>query len=140
MFVKGASSLHLKMIKLTLQLQPRFDTFRQILLLQDLPQLPHRCFMRHMILVSCVKQDLIKPDAVRFILSQSSSVVDARFFSNRRVSSRFDAVSASITSHPHVPKLFLPSNFTTSIFKGCGFMNFTDDVLSSAIFSIDSLK
>ena len=32
-FVNGASSLHLETIKLTLQLQPRFDTFRQILLL-----------------------------------------------------------------------------------------------------------
>ena len=69
--------------------------------------------------MSCVKQDLIKLHVVWFILSQSSSVVESHFFSNRRVSSRFDIVNASITSHLHIPK-FLPSNFTTSIFKGCG--------------------
>ena len=94
----------------------------------------------HDTLISYVKQDLIKPHVVRFILSQSSSEVVSRFFSNRRVSSRFDIVNASITSHLHILKLFMPLNFTTPIFNGCGFMHFTVDVLSSAIFSIDSSK
>ena len=35
-------------------------------------------------------------------------------------------------------KLSVPSNFTTSIFIGCEFTNFTVDWLSSAIFLIDS--
>jgi len=82
--------------------------------------------------MSCVKQDLIKSHAVRFIMSQSSSVVESRFFSNRRVSSRFDAIGASITSHLHISKLILPSNFTTSILNRRGFTDFPDDVLSPA--------
>jgi len=86
--------------------------------------------------MSYVKQDLIKPHVVRFILSQSYSEEASGFFSNRRVSLSFDVVNASITSHLHIPKLFLPSNFTSSIFNGCGFTIFTVDVLSSAIFSI----
>ena len=57
--------------------------------------------------MSYIKQDLIKSHAILFILSQSSSVVDARFFSNRRMSSRFDAVSASITSHLYILKVVL---------------------------------
>ena len=90
--------------------------------------------------MSCVKQDLIKSYAVRFIFSQSCSEVASGIFSNRRVSLRFYTVNASITSHLHISKLFLSLNFTTSIFNGCGFMDFTIDVLSSSIFSIDSSK
>ena len=88
--------------------------------------------------MSCVKQNLIKLHVVRFILFQSSLVVESCFFSNSRVSSRFDVVYASSTSHLHVPKLFLLSNFTTSILNGCGFMDFPIDVLLPAIFLTDS--
>jgi len=53
--------------------------------------------------------------AVLFILSQFFSEVFSYFSSKHRESSMFDAVSASITSQFHMPKLFVPSNFTTSI-------------------------
>jgi len=36
------------------------------------------------------------------------------------VSSRFDIVSASITAHLHIPKLFVLLNVTTLIFIGMG--------------------
>ena len=90
--------------------------------------------------MSYVKQDLIKPHDVQFNFAQSSSVVESCFFSNRRVSLRFDAINTSITSHLYIQKLFLSSNFTTSILNGCGFTDFTVDVPSPAIFSTDSLK
>ena len=89
-------------------------------------------------LMSCVKQDLIRPHTFLFILSQFFSEISSGFSFNHRVSSRFDVVNASITSHLHISKLFVPSNFTTSIFIRCGFMNFTVDWLSLAIFLIDS--
>ena len=62
-------------------------------------------------------------------LSQKSLLAS----SNCRVSSRFDTVRASITSHLHIPKFFLPSNFTKSILIGCGFPDFTVNRLSPAI-------
>jgi len=87
--------------------------------------------------MSYVKQDLIRPHAVLFVLCQYFSEVSFGFLSI--VECLQGLMNAFITSHLHIPKLFVPSNFTASIFIGCGFKDFTVDWLSPAIFLIDCL-
>ena len=89
--------------------------------------------------ISCVKEDLMRPHVILFILSQSFLEVSYGFSFKCRVFLRFDVISASITSHLYVLKLFLPSNFNT-IFIECGVTYFIMDWLSSTISSVDSSK
>jgi len=63
------------------------------------------------------------------------SEISSGFFLNRRASFKFDVVIASITSHLHMLKLFVPSNFTTLILDWWMFMVFTADWLTSTISS-----
>jgi len=89
--------------------------------------------------VFCVKQDLMTPHRPVHLV-QSFSDVYTSFSSKHRAFSRFDAFSASITSHLHISKLFLLLNFTTSIFIGWWFTDFTLDQLFSVISSVDFSK
>ena len=114
-------------------MQSILDTLYQIFLLENLSHLSCGCLIQHIYLMSCVRQNLMRPHVVRLILSQSFAEISSGFSSNCRVSSRFDTVRASITLHLHIPKFFLPSNFTKSILIGCGFLDFTVNRLSPAI-------
>jgi len=132
MLTNGDSVLQLEVIKSPLQMQVIFYTLCQILTLKDLSNLLCRSLCHQIIFDVLVKQDMMTTHSIRFILFQSFSEVSINFSCKISVSFKFYAFNASITSHLHIPKSFVLSNFVKSIFD---WWMFTVDWLIPAICS-----